>query len=75
MTIPTSSNLIHIILEGIAAPEGEPGRSMPGYGEALSNEQVRDLVTYIRAYFGRAPPWPDVDDEIRKIRRAKASAR
>ena len=71
MTLPTSANLVHIILEGIAPPEGEPGRSMPGFAEALSDEQVRDLVTYIRAYFGRAPPWLDVDHEIGKVRQAK----
>lgn len=72
MTIPTSTNLVHIILEGIAPPDGEPGRWMPGFAEALSDEHVRDLVTYIRAYFGRAPLWLDVHDEIRKVRQAKA---
>jgi len=75
MTIPTSSNLIHIILEGIAPPDGEPGRWMPGYAEALSDEQVKELVTYIRAYFGRSPPWPDVDEEIKKFRQVNAKLR
>jgi mono/diheme cytochrome c family protein len=68
MTIPTSSNLLRITLEGIAPPEGEPGRAMPGFADALTDGQVRDLVAYIRSEFGRAAAWPDVDEELKKIR-------
>ena len=68
MTIPTSSNLLRITLEGIAPPEGEPGRSMPGFADALTDGQVKDLAAYIRSEFGRAPAWPDVEEELRKIR-------
>jgi mono/diheme cytochrome c family protein len=71
MTVPTSKNLIRIILEGIAPPEGEPGRTMPGFAQALDDAQVKDLVHYIRERFGRAPPWTDVDDELRKARQGK----
>ncbi len=71
MTIPTSANLIRLTLEGIMPPDGEPGRWMPGFADALTDEQVKDLVIYIRAHFGRAPPWPDVADELRKARQAK----
>ena len=68
MTIPTSSNLLRITLEGIAPPEGEPGRAMPGFADALTDGQVKDLAAYIRSEFGRAPAWPDVEQELRKIR-------
>jgi len=71
MTIPTSANLIRITLEGIQPPDSEPGRWMPGYADALTDEQVKDLVTFIRAHFGREPPWPDVADELRKARQVK----
>src|SRR6185503_8975073 len=71
MTIPTSSNLLRITLEGIAPPEGEPGRSMPGFADALTDGQVRDLMAYIREHFGRAPAWNDVDDELKKIREGR----
>jgi mono/diheme cytochrome c family protein len=72
MTIPTSANLIRLTLEGVMPPDSEPGRWMPGFADALTDEQVRDLVTYIRAHFGREPPWPDVAEELRKARKAKA---
>jgi mono/diheme cytochrome c family protein len=71
MTIPTSANLIRITLEGIIPPDGEPGRWMPGFADALTDEQVSDLVTFVRAYFGREPPWQDVADELRKARQGK----
>jgi len=68
MTIPTSSNLLRITLEGIAPPEGEPGRAMPGFADALTDGQVKDLAAYIRSEFGRAAAWTDVDEELKKIR-------
>ena len=68
MTIPTSANLLRITLEGIAPPEGQPGRAMPGFANALTDSQVKDLMAYIREHFGRAPAWTDVDAELAKIR-------
>lgn len=68
MTIPTSSNLLRITLEGIAPPEGEPGRAMPGFADALTDGQVKDLAAYIRSEFGRAAAWTDVDEELKRIR-------
>jgi mono/diheme cytochrome c family protein len=70
MTLPTSANLVRIIVDGIIPPDGEPGRLMPGFAGALTNDQIEELVMYIRADFGRAPPWPDVKDEVRKATRA-----
>ena len=71
MTVPTSANLIRITLEGIAPPPGEPGRTMPGFAQALTDAQVKALMAYIRERFGRAPPWSDVDDELRKARQGR----
>jgi mono/diheme cytochrome c family protein len=68
ITIPTSTNLIRITLEGIVPSESEPARWMPGFAGALTDTQVRDLVHYIRVHFGRAPPWRDVNDELRKAK-------
>ena len=68
MTIPTSANLLRITLEGIAPPEGQPGRAMPGFANALTDTQVKDLMAYIRSHFGRAPAWSDVEAELAKIR-------
>jgi mono/diheme cytochrome c family protein len=72
LTVPTSKNLLRLTLEGIAPPAGEPGRSMPGFAQALSDTQVKELMHYSRARFGGgAPPWTDVDEELRKAREGK----
>jgi mono/diheme cytochrome c family protein len=68
VTLPTSANLLRIALEGIAPPEGEPGRAMPGFADALTDAQMKDLAAYIRSEFGRAAAWTDVDEELKKIR-------
>lgn len=71
VTEPTSKNLLRITLEGIPAPEGAPGRAMPGFAAALTDEQVKDLLAHIRQRFAGLEPWRDVDEELRKIREGK----
>lgn len=72
LTLPTSKNLLRITLEGIAPPAGEPGRFMPGFAQALTDAQVKELMHYARSRFGGgAPPWDDVDEELRKAREDK----
>jgi mono/diheme cytochrome c family protein len=68
LTMPTPRNLIHIIREGIIPPEGERGAWMPAYAGALTDEQITDLVTYLRSTTGK-PPWPDVAAEVRRSSR------
>lgn len=70
---PTPRNLIRIILNGITPREGERGRWMPAFSGAFTAEQVSDLVAYLRADFGNAPAWRDVDTEVRKIMRGGES--
>ena len=71
VTEPTSKNLMRIAMQGIASPEGTPGRMMPGFADVLTDGQVRDLMGYIREHFAKHPPWNDVDDELKKIREGK----
>lgn len=68
LTVPTPRNLIYIIREGIVPPDGEPGAWMPAYAGALSDEQLADLVTYLRSTTGK-PPWPDVLAEVQRSSR------
>jgi len=68
LTIPTPRNLIHIIRDGIVPPDGERGAWMPAFKGMLTDEQLTDLVSYLRALAGR-PAWTDVAGEVRKISR------
>jgi mono/diheme cytochrome c family protein len=68
---PTPGNLISIIVQGITPREGERGRWMPAFAGSLTAEQVSDLVAYLRADFGKAPAWRDVEEEVRKVMQEK----
>jgi mono/diheme cytochrome c family protein len=70
---PDPRNLIHIIRKGIAPPDGEAGRWMPGFGTLLGDAQVTALAAYLRRYGAQAQPWPglekSVEDAVRKTRK------
>jgi mono/diheme cytochrome c family protein len=51
-------------------PDGERGGWMPAYAGALTDEQLSELLTYLRALSGQ-PAWPDVAGEVRKLSKGK----
>lgn len=65
LTLPTPSNLIRIVRDGIIPEEHEHGPWMPDYAGALTDLQLADLVVYLRTLTDR-PPWDDVAGEIRR---------
>ena len=73
--LPEPRNLIKIIREGITPPEGEPGRWMPGYAGALTDEQMTALVRYLRADFAKASAWRNVPDEVKNAGRTEGDLR
>jgi mono/diheme cytochrome c family protein len=68
--LASPANLIRIVLQGIAPPDGARGPFMPGYAGALTEEQLAKLIAYVRADFSDRPAWENVDREIRKVRRS-----
>jgi mono/diheme cytochrome c family protein len=73
LVLPSPANLIRVILQGLAPPEGEAGAFMPPFQSALTDEQVVSLVTYLRATYTQAPEWRDVAREVRNARQALSS--
>jgi mono/diheme cytochrome c family protein len=68
LTIPTPRNLAYIIRDGIVPPEGERGGWMPAFAGALTDQQLTDLLIYLRALSGQ-PAWPNVAADVRQISR------
>ena len=68
VALPNPGNLIRIILQGMAPPDGERGPFMPGFAGALTDDQVAAVVTYLRATYTDRPAWPNVDREVRKAK-------
>jgi mono/diheme cytochrome c family protein len=69
LNLPDPRNLIHIVLDGIEAPARAPAAFMPGFANAMTDEQVAALAAYLRANFTDQPAWSEVDDHVRKARR------
>ena len=55
VALPAPGNLIRIILQGMAPPDGERGPFMPGFAGELTDEQVAAVVTYLRAAYTDRP--------------------
>ena len=61
-------NVIHIVMGGIRPPAGSPDKTMPAFGQTLSDEQITELVTFVRTRFSDQPAWPDVAAHVRAAR-------
>src|SRR5882724_4270355 len=70
LTIPTPRNLAYIVRDGILPREGERGGWMPAFAGALTDEQLTDLLIYLRALSGQ-PAWADVAGDVRKTSKGK----
>jgi mono/diheme cytochrome c family protein len=67
LTAPDPRNVIHVILGGVQPAEGEVGGFMPAFQGTLTEAQIADLVTYLRARFSDEPAWPDVGGAVHRI--------
>ena len=65
---PSPRNAIRVILHGIAPREDAPSLIMPGFGAALSDQQVADLVRYVRAHYSSRPPWTGIEADVHAAR-------
>jgi mono/diheme cytochrome c family protein len=72
LSLPDPGNLLRVILQGIAPPDGERGPFMPGFYGAFNDEQVAAVVSYLRATYTDRPQWQDVEREVRKVRQSYA---
>jgi mono/diheme cytochrome c family protein len=72
LTMPDPRNLAHVILGGIAPPFGTPAALMPGFADALTDQQITALMVYLRGNFTDEPPWGDVAGAVRKAKQNAA---
>jgi mono/diheme cytochrome c family protein len=70
ISAPTARDAVAIILNGIPWREGAPGPYMPGFSGVLSDRQIIDLVTYLRAHFSGLPAWTDIEPMVREGRQS-----
>ena len=74
---PTPINMIRVVREGLQErnlAHGERKQSMPGFADKLSNEEMADLVNYLRQTWGGQPAdvtAAQVADHIKTIEHGK----
>lgn len=65
----TPDNLIQVILNGIREPADDALGYMPGFKDSLNDQQVADLVGYLRErHAPQEPAWPDPTATIKRLR-------
>jgi mono/diheme cytochrome c family protein len=65
---PDPRNVIHIVMNGIEPPSGVPDKSMPRFGSTLSDEEIADLLAFIRVRFSDRPAWSDAPARVKEAR-------
>ncbi|MGA3401301.1 MAG: cytochrome c [Acetobacteraceae bacterium] len=65
---PDPANLADIVVGGIPATGEEPAPIMPGFGAALTDRQIVDLLTWLRARFGAPQPWDGIQAAVQAAR-------
>jgi len=70
VNLPEPRNLVRVIRDGII-PEGGRAPMMPGFADALTDQQMAALAGYLRRHFSDRPPWPDLPARVREISRER----
>jgi len=65
---PNPTNLANIVVGGIPATGEERAPIMPDFGAALTDRQIVDLLTWLRARFGAAQPWDGIAQAVQAAR-------
>jgi mono/diheme cytochrome c family protein len=64
-------NAIHIVMQGLRVPREGVTSMMPGFSDALDDDQIAKILQFARAHFTNQPPWRGLRAQIRAIRAAK----
>jgi nicotinate dehydrogenase subunit B len=65
-------NLIQVILHGIASPVSSDLGYMPGFKDSMSDDQLAELVSYLRQQFAPdKPAWTGVPAAVGRIRQGQ----
>ncbi|MGV8935861.1 MAG: c-type cytochrome [Allorhizobium sp.] len=64
-------NAIQAVLHGITPLSGK-GPYMPAFTDMLTDQQIADLLAYVRSRFADQPVWPDLAAKVSAIRKEDA---
>ncbi|KAA2314771.1 cytochrome c [Pseudooceanicola sediminis] len=62
------TNLIHVMLDGVNGPVGIAGVVMPGFRQALNDEEITAIAAYLRDKRAEKPAWANLATTVSEIR-------
>ena len=66
---PNPQNIINVTLFGLPPADGQASAVMPAFGGALNDQQVADLLGYLRQRFADGKPaWADLPQQVSRTR-------
>jgi mono/diheme cytochrome c family protein len=65
---PNPQNIINVTLFGLLPADGEASPVMPSFAGSLNDQQIADLLAYMRARFSGREPWQGVGEMARRTR-------
>jgi mono/diheme cytochrome c family protein len=65
---PNPQNIINVTLFGLPPADGEASAVMPAFAATLSDQQIADLLAYMRRRFSGKRVWDGVAEMVRKTR-------
>jgi mono/diheme cytochrome c family protein len=65
----SARNAIHLVLGGNPWSGSASAHYMPPFADVLSDEQISEVLRYVRSRYTQRPAWPDLHDEVANIRK------
>ena len=66
-------NVINVALFGLPAANGEASPIMPGFDGVFSDQELVELLTYLRKTFTKKAEWPDLRARVASTRNGSSS--
>ena len=70
-----ADNLIHVILDGVDNKTGISGVVMPGFRDALNDQEIALIVAYLRTSRTDKEPWPELPRKVADVRQSTQNMR
>jgi mono/diheme cytochrome c family protein len=71
LSSPDARNAANIVLSGVGAVAGERSPIMPGFAASMNDDQVTQLLQFLRARFSNQPPWAEIAKTVAEARRTQ----
>ncbi|WP_296746514.1 cytochrome c [Mesorhizobium sp.] len=71
IAVPDPQNAINVVLYGLPAASGRQSPIMPGFAATLTDDQVADLLAFLREAYAQKPAWADAKAKVADTRDGK----